>query len=189
MRWACSVLCRLADVQGFERATRLSVHRRGLERAEAVAAGRSGADWLQGFIGYHRADAVRILDFAHAAEYVAAIGEAVRAPGHVLLTWWLEGVVNLLKHEVPERVLAHLSRIVEPCSNPEGRKKLQYLFARCSQLLYPNYQAADWPIGSGMVEGANKLVVEARLKGSGMHWKRENVNRMLWLRNAVCNDR
>ena len=29
------------------------------------------------------------------------------------------------------------------------------------------------PIGSGTVESANTLVVEARLKGAGMHWARE----------------
>ena len=40
-----------------------------------------------------------------------------------------------------------------------------------------------------MVESANKLVVEARLKGAGMHWKRENVDPMLALRNIVCSDR
>ena len=40
-----------------------------------------------------------------------------------------------------------------------------------------------------MVESANKLVVEARLKGSGMHWARDNVNAMLAVRNVVCNDR
>jgi hypothetical protein len=44
---------------------------------------------------------------------------------------------------------------------------------------YPHYQSQHWPIGSGMVESANKLVVEARLKGAGMHWKRENVDPML----------
>src|SRR5947209_13982623 len=52
---------------------------------------------------------------------------------------------------------------------------------------YPTYQAAGWPIGSGSVESANKVVVEARLKGAGMRWERHNVNRMLVLRNAVCN--
>ncbi|HLX57377.1 MAG TPA: hypothetical protein VKR83_10155 [Ktedonobacteraceae bacterium] len=54
---------------------------------------------------------------------------------------------------------------------------------------YPTYQEAGWPIGSGMVESANKLVVEARLKGAGMHWERQHVNLMLVLRNAVCNHR
>lgn len=54
---------------------------------------------------------------------------------------------------------------------------------------YPEFRQNDWPIGSGMVESANKNVVEARLKGSGMHWERKHVNPMLALRNAVCNDR
>ena len=40
-----------------------------------------------------------------------------------------------------------------------------------------------------MVESANKVVVEARLKGAGMHWSRASVNPLLALRNAVCNDR
>ena len=39
------------------------------------------------------------------------------------------------------------------------------------------------------MESANKLVVEARLKGAGRHWERAHVNRMLVLRNAVCNQR
>ena len=54
---------------------------------------------------------------------------------------------------------------------------------------YANYLAHGWPIGSGAVESANKLVVEARLKGAGMHWARAHVNPMLALRNAVCNER
>lgn len=37
--------------------------------------------------------------------------------------------------------------------------------------------------------GTRKLVVQARLKGAGMHWQRANVNFMLGLRNAECNGR
>jgi len=40
-----------------------------------------------------------------------------------------------------------------------------------------------------MVESANKVVVEARLKGAGMHWEPSHVNPMLTLRTAVCNER
>jgi len=148
-----------------------------------------GAGWLQGVIDYHRADAVRILDFPHAAEYVSAVGEAVQRAGHRLPKNWLQGVLHRLKHEGPERVLRHLSRLCQRCTDPEIGKKLQYLSTRSSQMQYPTYQAAGWPIGSGRVESANKLVVEARLKGAGMHWKRENVNPMLILRNTVCNER
>ena len=58
---------------------------------------------------------------------------------------------------------------------------------REAHMQYPTYQAAGWPIGSGSVESANKGVVEARLKGAGMRWERQNVNPLLVLRNAVCN--
>jgi hypothetical protein len=85
-----SYCSRLTDVAGFEQATLLEMHRRGLEHASVVAAVADGADRLQGFSEYHRADAVRILDFAHAAEYVQAIGQAVRESGHRLPAGWLE---------------------------------------------------------------------------------------------------
>jgi hypothetical protein len=71
----CSRLC---DAASFEEATLVETHRRGLERAREVCAVQDGAEWLQGLVDYHRADAVRILDFAHAAEYLNEIGQAVQ---------------------------------------------------------------------------------------------------------------
>ena len=68
-------------------------------------------------------------------------------------------------------------------------KQLAYLEKREVQLQYPVFEAEGWPLGSGMVESANKLVVEARLKGAGMHWAPEHVDPMVALRNAVCTDR
>ena len=64
-----------------------------------------------------------------------------------------------------------------------------YLKKRESQIQYPTFQAQGWPIGSGIVESGNKLVVEARLKGAGMHWAEQHVNPMLALRNIICSDR
>jgi hypothetical protein len=66
---------------------------------------------------------------------------------------------------------------------------LAYLKKRKTQMQYPLFQAQGWPIGSGMVESGNKLVVHARLKGAGMHWAEEHVNSMLALRNILCSDR
>jgi len=42
---------------------------------------------------------------------------------------------------------------------------LAYLEKRLAQIQYPRYRAQGWPIGSGVVESENKLVVEARLRG------------------------
>jgi hypothetical protein len=178
---------RLADAERFAEAALVETHRRGLERATAVCAVQDGAEWLQGLVDYHRVDAVRILDFAHAASAVSEIGEAVRAAGGRLPVKWLEGVLHRLKHQGPQRVLTHLAWLTARYPSPLAQEKLSYLQKREAHMQYPTYQAAGWPIGSGNVESANKLVVEARLKGAGMRWARHNVNPMLVLRNAVCN--
>jgi hypothetical protein len=182
-----SSFSRLTEAERFAEAALVETHRRGLERAAEVCAVQDGAEWLQGLVDYHRADAVRILDFAHVASAVSEIGEAVRAAGGRLPTNWLDGVLHRLKHQGPARVLTHLARVVARYPSEAAQEKLTYVQKRETQMQYPTYQAAGWPIGSGSVESANKRVVEARLKGAGMRWERQNVNPMLVLRNAVCN--
>ncbi|HEX6553587.1 MAG TPA: hypothetical protein VF026_12550 [Ktedonobacteraceae bacterium] len=153
---------RRLDAERFTQAALVETQRRGLEQATEVCALQDGALWLQGLVDYHRADAVRILDFAPAAEYVNAIGQAVQAAGGRLPAHWLEGVLHGLK---PLAFLAaHFPR-------PDMQELLSYLQKREAQMQYPTYQADGWPIGSGSVESANKLVVEARLKGAGMRWQ------------------
>jgi hypothetical protein len=182
-----SSFSRLLEAQRFTQAALVETQRRGLEQASEVCAVQDGAVWLQGLVDYHRADAVRILDFPHAAEYVNAMGQAVQAAGGHLPAQWLEGVLHRLKHQGPRRVLKHLAFLAARYPSPEMQELLSYLQKREAQMQYPLYQAAGWPIGSGSVESANKRVVEARLKGAGMRWQGNNVNPMLVLRNAVCN--
>jgi len=74
-------------------------------------------------------------------------------------------------------------------AGPFRDEALGYLEPRLAQLQYPTFRAAGYPIGSGIVEGANKVVVEDRLKGSGMHWAPQSVDPMLALRTIVCADR
>jgi len=163
-----SSFSRLADAEHFAEAALVETHRRGLERAAEACAVQDGAEWLQGLVDHHRADALRILDFAHAASAVSDIGEAVRGAGGRLPTSWLEGVLHRLKHQGPARVLTHLARVVARYPSEASQEKLPYLQKRETHLQYPTYQEAGWPIGSGSVESANKGVVEARLKGAGM---------------------
>ena len=182
-----SYFSRLSDAERFAEAALVETHRRGLERAADVCAVQDGAQWLQGLVDYHRADAVRILDFAHAAEYINDIGQGVQAAGGRLPARWFQGVLHRLKHQGPARVLQHLRWLAARYPSPLMQEKWTYLQKREAHMQYPIYQEAGWPIGSGSVESANKLVVEARLKGAGMRWCRHNVNPMLVLRNAVCN--
>lgn len=179
---------RLASAEEFTHVALFETHRRGIESSAQVGAVMDGADWLQGFTDHHCPKAVRILDFPHAAQRVSAIAQAIWGETDTAATWrhtWLhrlktEGALPLL-HEV--RLLLTTHPHCEPL-----RIHLAYLEKRQAQMDYPSFTADGWPIGSGSVESANKLVVEARLKGAGMHWHRRHVNSILALRNIVCND-
>ena len=98
-----SSFSRLSTAERFEEAALVETHRRGLEKATAVCAVQDGAEWLTGLVDYHRADAVRILDFAHAAEHISAMGQAVMSAGSTVLDDWLTRQLHALKHEGPAR--------------------------------------------------------------------------------------
>jgi hypothetical protein len=136
-----------------------------------------GSEWCQTFVDFHRRDALRILDFPHAGEYVSQIGRAVFGDGTPTTATWLTSQLHHLKHDVPTSVLAEARQLaVAHPDLAELPKHLAYLEKREPQMQYPTFQSAGWPIGDGAVESGNKLVVEARLKGSGMRWARPHVD-------------
>jgi len=187
---AHSYFSRLTDAETFQRLALVETQRRGVETAAEVVAPTDGAVWIEGFLAYHRPDAHHILDFGHAAEYVAVIGRVQALPEEGAFQSWLTTRLHTLKHEGATALLPELRQCV--AAHPqqtEAASALAYLEKRVDQMDYPAYQRAGWPIGSGSVESANKVVVEARLKGAGMHWADHHVNPMLSLRNAVCSDR
>jgi len=190
-----SYFSRLADSATFTREATAELHRRGTFRAETVVAPMDGAEWQQRFLDHHRPDAVRILDFPHAVEHLNRAAQGVWGPGTTESAAWLGEQAHRLKYEDPDQVLEALRALPVDCARDRAEaarvrdETLQYLGKRRGQIAYARFLAMGYPIGSGCVESANKLVVENRLKGSGMHWARANVNPMLALRGMSCSDR
>jgi len=194
---ALSYFSRLAEAETFSRLATVETQRRGTERAETVCAVNDGAEWIQGFIDVQRHDAVRILDFSHAAGYVSQVGQAVWGEATAEFKAWLATTLHALKHDSPDKVLQTLRDMqheleggAASAATLDGvRAAVNYLDKRRGQMDYARFQAAGYPIGSGSVESGNKVVVEARLKGAGMHWARPHVDPLVALRDILCSDR
>lgn len=190
-----SYFSRLDTAEEFRRLADVELCRRGTYGARTVCAVMDGAEWLQKLVDWQVPKAVRILDFPHAAEHLTRAVHATYGSGTAEASEWLGKWRHELRHGDPARVLAALRGLptehaVDPLAAAETRDEvLAYLEKRRAQIAYAEFAAAGYPIGSGMVESANKLVVEARLKGSGMHWARANVNPLLALRTAACSGR
>jgi hypothetical protein len=191
---ALSYFSRLTDAETFRELARGELHRRGTAAAGVVCAVQDGAAWQQRFVDYHRPDAVRILDFPHGVEHLATVGRAVFGAGTAALSEWLGVQAHTFKHGDPEQVLTALRTLdltatVDPGASQTRAEALAYFEKRRAQIAYADFRARGYPIGSGAVESANKLVVEERLKGSGMHWARASVSPMVSLRALLCSDR
>ena len=185
-----SYFSRLCDHKTFTRLATIETHRRATERAKRVTFVVDGAEWLQEFADIHCPQATRVIDWAHSSEYLAAAAGALFAEQDAVVAWRAAQLRELWEGD-PEAVLAELCQRLTSLP-PESEaaavvcRSLLYLARRLDHLQYARFRAQGCPVGSGCVESANKLIVEVRLKGAGMHWRRENVDPMLALRNAYC---
>ena len=53
---------------------------------------------------------------------------------------------------------------------------------------YDHYRQQEWPIGSGEIESAHRILPQKRMKIAGAWWDESNVKPMLALRTIRCND-
>lgn len=186
-----SYFSRVEPSESFSRSALYEWHRRGGENARRVVAVNDGARWIQAFIDYHCPGAVRVIDFAHAQAYVAMVGKAIYGP-ESFETWYAAASKQLGK-QPPQRTIADL-RLLQAQHDPnreipEIEQAIHYLQTRIDMIDYPHFRRQEVPIGSGIAESGNKVVMQRRMKQAGMRWAESSLNPMLALRNLLCNKR
>ena len=138
-----------------------------------------GADWLRRLYAEWFPNAVRIVDFFHAAEHLWAAARARYDPDGARTKRWATRLCRLLAAGRAGDVLAALRGAGGECERAAG-----YVAARRGQMRYGEYLAHGLPIGSGRVEAACKTVVGRRMKGAGMRWSVAGANPVLQVRCA-----
>ena len=128
------------------------------------------------------------LDFYHACDYLAA---CAKSPPFADESDWFESRKQWLKQGRSAELIDLLETQSEPETVPDEqapiRKTHRYFSNRAEQLDYPAALAKKLPIGSGLIEGAHRHVLQKRLKLSGAWWKRNNLKHMVALRILRAN--
>lgn len=186
-----SYFSRLENADDFSRSALYEWQRRGVEQAEKVVAVNDGAVWIQSFLDYLCPQATRVIDFAHAQSYLATIGKAIHGQQTVQFQQWYAHMSHQLAHKPPQRTLSDLEFLQKQHANHPLSETLEhalaYLQRRREMIDYAHFTQAHLPIGSGMVESGQKVVVQRRFKQAGMRWAQSSLNPMLALRTTVCN--
>jgi hypothetical protein len=129
------------------------------------------------------AHAAQLLDVYHAVEHLAVIGRAAVGDGAALTDW--------LEHTRPQLLAdgyAGVCAIVaEPPADAAAQSRvsevagsvLNYFAAHQNRLGYAVRLHRGQAIGSGLVEGTIKELVNLRLKRTGARWRAERVGRFV----------
>jgi len=169
-----------------------------VEQARRVVVMGDGAPWIWNLADLHFPGAIEIVDFYHAVEHLWDLGEGLWGDRHTSQATrsWVrryrrrlkEGRVDLVLlaagrsgQQVGEKLSAERRKVV--------RQNMEYFRRNASRMRYGRFRQMKLPIGTGMVEGACKHVVQSRFKRPGARWSRFGLKSMLALKLARLNDR
>jgi hypothetical protein len=159
----------------------------GLRTARVVVSLGDGAPPLWRLLTAVAPDAVQLLDWFHVQEHLALVA-ATLAEG---LAWHAIQRVHLRDSQtrLVLRELVTLSRQAPTAATRDAaRGCLWYLWRHRRRLDYARARARGYPIGSGRIESACKLVVQQRCKGPGMRWEHAQAEAVLHARCAWLNE-
>ena len=164
--------------------------RRGLGTKElaTVVVLADGAEWIWSaaarFLGIDAVEVVEIVDIYHAVEHLWTVANTIFGAGSPKAHAWVEPLKRRLLQNGATPVIAALRTLVAPeaLAAEELRKAIGYFTTNAARMNYPAFVARQFPIGSGAVESAGKLLVGEREKGAGMRWTRAGAQAVATLR-------
>jgi len=145
-----------------------------------------GAPWIaQQYEVQFGAHHTFLLDFYHAAEYLAEVAREDIGLTHEA---WLETKKVQLKEGNSDLVIEELAKLsLINGEDSASAKAHQYFSNREDQLSYDEAIEKRLPIGSGEVESGHRSVLQARLKKPGAWWEIRNAEKMAQLKAMQSN--
>ena len=155
-----------------------------------------GATTLWDIWRKHFGEATPCLDWYHLSEYLWSAGGAIHKEGSKVLGSWVRMRRRELRAGDVDDVLGAIEKARKKVGRgrgTKGRRKrvndaLRYIRNHREMLTYAELLGDGLDIGTGVIEGAVKHTVAARLDGSGMQWSPRRAENVLALRLVLVND-
>lgn len=176
---ARSVVAAIEEVGVFGHRCSREAKRLGLADSERLSVLGDGAEWVWRIASEKFPQAAQLLDIYHAAEHLAAFGRVGIGEEGDLRTW-LEPARRLLIGDGYAGVCEVLAR---PMADRSAQRRageasgavLNYFAGHRDRLGYAARLRRGQAIGSGLVEGTIKEMVNLRMKRTGARWLAEHV--------------
>lgn len=159
-----------------------------------------GASWISNMKDLLFPDAIHILDFWHATEYIYELAKIYFKNESEKYKPWVDNIKEQLLDSNHEVII---NEIMDKESKLSVKRKIytnkdgfKYNVGKCSKYLISNKNRMDYKkykelglyIGSGHIESGNKSVAQERLKRPGMMWNIKSAQNLLSLRAKLKSD-
>jgi hypothetical protein len=144
-----------------------------------------GATWIRNMIQEIFPDAQQILDYYHLCENVNKYARGlfgISESQETARKKWAKDVCDSLKNSRYQHVLNELGINSAVSVDGASFNLHGYITNNINSIDYLEYQRRGLFIGSGIIESANKTILQDRLKRAGMRWNISCAQAMLTLR-------
>ncbi|TNC95548.1 MAG: hypothetical protein FD118_4191 [Rhodocyclaceae bacterium] len=134
-----------------------------------------------------------VLDFIHVAGYLWKASYAFHARGSEAARRWVDEKLLAILEGKASAVAAGIRRSATLQGLSKSKRKpvdvcCNYILGHSAMMRYDEYLAEGLPIGSGVIEGACRHLLQDRLDLSGATWTVRNAEAVLKLRALRCSD-
>ncbi len=169
------------SLKALKRRATAEAHRFGFERYEKSVIIADGAPWIWDYVEEYHPDAIQIIDFYHASEY---LGKALKS-----ISTGKKDKDRLFESLSTGRVKEILEYLEKQKRTKEITDCIRYYSNNRHRMNYGEYKEQGLAIGSGAIESTHRTLIQSRMKQAGMHWKKKNVQSMASVRARVQSGR
>ena len=164
----------------------------GLLEMDAVVFLGDGAKWVWGIQNTYFPFALTCIDLYHAIEHVNSLVDFIQFKGKSSAKrkqMFQDKCISLLRCGKIQNMIDEIESL--PCRKGYEKKlanAVNYFTSNMDHMHYGAFTALGIFVGSGVIESACKVIVGNRMKNAGMHWSKDQAEKMIALRCAIKND-
>lgn len=149
-----------------------------------------GAPWIWNLASEHFSTSRQVVDWYHAKQHLYTVANSMFGEDTPTSHAWVKQKETPLYQGYARELVGEFREFAKTHRRNAKllRQEAGYFENNHRRMQYLETREDGFPIGSGMVESGIKQF-RSRLAGPGMHWKRENAERILSLRAVILSNR
>lgn len=178
----------ICDAETFSHLVWSTGVQRHAQLAEELIILGDGARWIWDLVGEHFPQAIQIVDWFHACEYLEPVAKAAFR-NEIQREEWVKRTKTALWEGRLDEVIAACQQQINPQRDDDpAQRAATYFTNNRLRMDYPSYRANGYQIGSGTIESGIKQICTHRMKITGAIWNLEPARKVAKARAAYLSD-